>query len=338
VSESRVPRALAVIEQNAEAQLRLVEDMLDVSRIVKGTFRLDTKPTSLSAAIEAAVETVRPAAAARQIALSVDADPDADRVRGDAARLQQAVWNVLSNAIKFTPTGGRVAVIVRRAGPLIEVEVSDTGEGIEADVLPFIFDRFRQGDSGMNRSHMGLGLGLAIVRHILEMHGGRAQVKSEGRGKGATFTLSLPALEYERPEAAAARPLGAPESDGALNGLSVLLVEDDADAREMLAELLATKGVRVVATENVQDGLAALDREGPDVVLSDIAMPGDDGFELIRQIRQRPGGRNLPALAISAYSRAEDRSRSLASGFQRHIAKPVNAADLFDALSELTGR
>jgi len=336
VSDARVPRALAVIEQNAEAQLRLVEDMLDLSRIIKGTFRLDTKPMSLSAAIDAAIETVRPAAAARRIALTVDADPDADRVRGDAARLQQAIWNLLSNAIKFTPSGGRVSVGVHRAGPLIQVEVSDTGEGIEGDVLPFIFDRFRQGDSGMNRAHMGLGLGLAIVRHIMEMHGGRAEVKSEGKGKGATFTLSVPALDHERGETGAAAAAAVGAHDTALSGISVLLVEDDADAREMLAELLSTRGIRVVVTANVQDGLAAFEREALDVVLSDLAMPGEDGFDLIRQIRRHPRGGELPAIAISAYARAEDRSRSLASGFQRHLAKPVNPADLFGALSELT--
>ena len=342
VSQEKMSRAFEVVERNALAQLDLVEDLLDLSRVITGKFRLDVQPVNLTATINAAVEAIQPAATAKGISVKVDAGPDESLIAGDEARLQQVIWNLLSNAIKFTLRGGRVTVALRRHESQFEIEVSDTGEGIEPAVLPYVFDRFRQGDSGTTRAHQGLGLGLAIVRHIVELHGGRVDVASPGKGQGATFMISLPFVQPVRIAAVksgrdvvipARRPYTA-----ALSGVRALVVDDDSDTRELLAEVLRSRGVVVTAVSSVEEGLAALDREVPDILLSDIAMPDRDGFDLIRRVRERPADRggHVPAVAITAYARPEDTERSLASGYQMHVTKPVDMDELIATVASLT--
>ena len=342
VSKEKMSRAFEVVERNALAQLDLVEDLLDLSRVITGKFRLDVQPVNLTGTINAAVEAIQPAATAKGITVKVDAGPDESLISGDEARLQQVIWNLLSNAIKFTLRGGRVTVTLRRHESQFEIEVSDTGEGIEPAVLPYVFDRFRQGDSGTTRTHQGLGLGLAIVRHIVELHGGRVDVTSPGKGQGATFVISLPFVQPPRMAAVKSgrevvipprRPYAA-----ALSGVRALVVDDDSDTRELLAEVLRSRGVVVTAAASVEEGLAALDREVPDVLLSDIAMPDRDGFDLIRLVRERPADRggHVPAVAITAYARPEDSERSLTSGYQMHVTKPVDMDELIATVASLT--
>jgi PAS domain S-box-containing protein len=335
----KMTRALEVVERNALAQLDLVEDLLDLSRIITGKFRLDVQPVDLPSAIRAAVEAIQPAANAKGITITVDTRTESSPIMGDAARLQQAVWNLLSNAIKFTPNGGRVSVKLRRTESDAQIEVADSGEGIDGAVLPYIFDRFRQGDAGMTRSHQGLGLGLAIVRHIVEMHGGRASVTSAGRGQGATFTMVIPALAEVRSAEAPAGDRGR-TAQRSLAGIRALVVDDDGDARDLLAEVLRASGVDVVLAASATEGLAAFERQQPDVLVTDLAMPETDGFELIRRIRALPsdrGGR-VPAVAVTAYARAEDSERSLTSGFQAHLTKPIDSERLLSAIADLAGR
>jgi PAS domain S-box-containing protein len=342
---AKVQRAYDVIERNAVAQLDLVEDLLDLSRIITGKFRLDVQTIDLASSIGAAVEAIQPAAAAKRIAVTVDADRSCCDVLGDAARLQQAVWNLLSNAIKFTPPGGRVSIVVKpgEAGQVV-IEVADTGEGIDEAVLPFVFDRFRQGESGTTRTHMGLGLGLAIVRHIIELHGGRAEATSAGKGQGATFRLILP-IRAAEPRAVdsvnvmfAQTPRRQPMRT--LAGLRALVIDDDYEARELVTEVLRSRGMEVTTVASAAEALAALDRRVPDIILSDIAMPELDGHEMMRRVRTRSAaqGGDVPAVALTAYARPEDSERSLASGFQVHLAKPVDADRLISTVVALAGR
>jgi PAS domain S-box-containing protein len=348
VREERRAHALEVIERNAGAQLRLVEDLLDVSRIITGKFRLDVQQVDVSSTIEAALEAVQPAAMAKRIQLRKALDPTAGTLHGDAGRLQQMVWNLLANAVKFTPHGGFVQITLRRAVSVLEIEVSDNGEGLIPDVLPFVFDRFRQADSGPSRGHMGLGLGLAIVRHIAELHGGAVSASSPGPGQGATFRITLPV------EASAVRDTGANRlypsisqahggpmpAPSALLGVHVLVVENDADARELITSLLANCAADVTAVESAGEALAALDRRLPDVILSDIEMPEVDGYEFIRLVRarDRAQGGSVAAIALTAYARPEDRERLLRSGFQAHLAKPVDFNELVAAVASFGGK
>jgi len=346
VPAAKVPRALEVIEHNANAQVRLVEDLLDLSRIITGKFRLDVQPTHLSTSVEAAVAAIQPAATAKNIVVEVVADAEAGLVYGDPQRLQQAVWNLLSNAIKFTAAGGRVKVELTGEPGHVVIIVTDSGEGIPPDVLPFVFDRFRQADSGTTRSHMGLGLGLAIVRHIVELHGGRVSVASDGVGRGATFRVALPAM----PEAPLPAVLPQPRTvdDGHANalagtagrlisGLRVLVVDDDGDALHLLVELLEQHAAAVRTAQSVDEAVAEIARECPDVIITDIAMPVRDGYDLLKHVREQVPER-VPMLALSAYARTEDRARSAQSGFAAHLAKPLDVDELLVAIADATGR
>ncbi|HEU4406959.1 MAG TPA: ATP-binding protein [Polyangiaceae bacterium] len=330
-------KALEVIERNAAAQAQLIDDLLDVSGIIAGKLRLEPRPIDVAAAVGAAAEAVRPAAEAKALRFEADLDPSAGPVAGDAVRLQQIAWNLLSNAVKFTPRGGRVRARVARRGGHVELRVEDTGEGIPAAFLPHVFERFRQRDGSTTRRHGGLGLGLAIVKHLVELHGGRVWAESEGEGKGAAFTVELPLAAG--PGAAARAPAAAPlpSSPPGLAGLRVLVVDDDADARALAASVLAGCGAAVRTAASAADALAEVRRERPDVVVSDVGMPGEDGYAFVRRLRALPPGEGgaTPAAALTAYASATDRRAALAAGFQMHVAKPVEPADLLATVAAL---
>ena len=335
-------RALETIERNARSQAQLIADLLDVSRIITGKLRLDFKPVELRRIIDSALETVRPAADAKGILLDISIGPLASPVLGDADRLQQVIWNLLSNAIKFTPRTGRVEVRVREEGGNAVIRVSDSGIGIRPDFLPYVFDRFRQAEGSITRTHGGLGLGLSIVRHLIELHGGTAEVESAGEGEGAIFSVRLPL----RAELAGDDPLdrtgvtaGLFSTPDLLAGVRVVVVEDEADTRELLALSLQQCGAEVSAFGSVPEALASFDLAVPDVLLSDIGVPGEDGYSLIRKVRALPPalGGNVPAAALTAYARAEDRLRALEAGYQTHLAKPVDPAELIATVARLAG-
>ncbi|HZH32905.1 MAG TPA: PAS domain S-box protein [Pyrinomonadaceae bacterium] len=355
LDEATHRRALETIERNAQSQVQLIDDILDVSRIIRGKLRLNVRPAELAPVIEAAVDSVRPAAEAKGIRLQVVLDPRAGPVSGDPDRLQQVVWNLLSNAIKFTPKDGRVQVLLTRVNSHLEFTVTDTGQGIERKFLPYVFDRFRQADPSTTRKHGGLGLGLAIVRHLVELHGGTVTAESEGAGQGTTFKVSLPLMIVHQPEFASnangdhdAPPAEHPTAGGRvalecpseLQGLRVLIVEDEADSREMLVIVLTQCGAQVRAVANAADALSQLEAWRPDVLISDIEMPGEDGYSLIRKVRSLPAerGGKIPAAALTAYARAEDRMRALLAGFQLHVPKPVEPAELAAVVASLAGR
>ena len=338
-------RALDTIERNARAQAQLIEDLLDVSRVIAGKLRLDVRHVELAPIVAAAVEAARPAADAKGVHLRSFADERAPAVLGDADRLQQVVWNLLSNAIKFTPRGGEVWVgLARRAGHA-EISVRDTGQGIAPDFLPHVFDRFRQADGTPTRAHGGLGLGLAIVRHLVELHGGTVAATSAGEGQGATFTVQLPATELRiddyglRNEEAASGQSEIRNSQPAmLQGLHVLVVDDEADARELITLALAQGGAHVAAVASAAEALAAFAAQRPDLLVSDIGMPGTDGYALIREVRAQEAARglaHLPAVALTAYARPDDRAQALRAGYDAHVAKPVEPAELVVQLARL---
>ena len=345
LDEESSARALETIDRNARAQNRMIEELLDVSRIITGKLRLDVRPVDLPLVVEEAVDSVRPAADAKAVRLQLVLDPQAGPVSGDPDRLQQVIWNLLSNAVKFTPKGGRVQVRLERINSHVELTVSDTGQGIEPEFLPFVFDRFRQADMTKKRAHGGLGLGLAIARHLLELHGGAIRAASGGTGQGATFTVTLPlmvvraqpgAAERRHPTAVESLPY---ESGPALDGLRVLVVDDEPDTRELLAAVLKGRGAAVTLAASAGEALQAIERETPHVLVSDIGMPGEDGYELISRVRALPPerGGNVPAAALTAYAREDDRIRALLAGFQIHIPKPVNPAELAAVVATLAG-
>jgi signal transduction histidine kinase len=338
-------RAVSVIERNARSLKQLIEDILDVSRVVTGKLRLAIAPMDLCAVVEAALESVRPSAEAKQIALAVDCPPAAGAMDGDADRVHQIVWNLLSNAVKFTPEGGHVTVRARRDDAHVQLEVADTGVGIEEEFLPYIFDRFRQADSSSTRRHGGLGLGLAIARHLAELHGGTVQARSPGPGQGTTFTVRLPAraaraaapatLPGAPPTPASEAPSGA--AAGRLDGLRVLVVEDEPDTLDLVATILRERGATVEAVATTQDARDALARLRPDLLLSDIGLPGEDGLALMRAIRTlapEQGGQ-VPAVALTAYAREQDRAQALHAGFQAHLPKPIQPQDLVRVISQV---
>jgi PAS domain S-box-containing protein len=340
-------KALETIERNARAQAQLIEDLLDVSRIVTGNLRLDVRPVDPNSLIEAAVEAVRPAAEAKNVRVQKILDTGVASLAGDPVRLQQVVWNLLSNAIKFTPKGGRVQIKLERVNSHVEIAVSDSGAGIAAEFLPHVFERFRQADQRTTRQHGGLGLGLAIVRHIVELHGGTVRAESEGEGRGATFTVLLPVAPVhqtasvgERVHPAARDTLPSYDCPERLDGLKVLVVDDEPDARELLGVAIRRCGAQVRVVGSAQEALEALEDERPDLLISDIGMPGEDGYDLIRRVRQLPaeGGGKVPAIALTAYARTEDRLRALRAGYQMHVTKPVEMAELMAVAASLVRR
>ena len=346
-SEDETEKALSIIERSARAQNQLIDDLLDVSRIITGKLRLNVRAVDLTNTITAAVDAARPAAEAKGIRLQILLDPQAEPISGDPDRLQQIVWNILSNAVKFTPKGGRVQVRLERVNSHVEIVISDTGKGIEKEFLPHVFDRFRQSDGSMTRRHGGLGLGLAIVRQLVELHGGQVSVSSEGDGQGATFTVSLPVLPVRRePESKVPRVHPAAQNSLAsdcppeLADLRVLLVDDESDSRELLTVVLESCRAVVTAAGSAAEALEKFQQAEFDIFISDIGMPEEDGFSLIGKIRELPNerGGGIPAIALTAYARAEDRVQALRSGFQMHLAKPVESTELVAAVANLAGR
>jgi len=342
--------ALTVIERNARSQAQIIADLLDMSSIISGKVRLDVQPFDVASVVNATVETVRPAAQAKSIRLRVVLDPMAGPLRGDPNRLQQVLWNLLTNAVKFTPKDGRVSVTLARANSHLEIEVADNGEGIDPEFLPHVFDRFRQADASAARHHGGLGLGLSIAKQLVEMHGGSISAKSPGKGAGATFRVALPLMDA-RDGSTEGDPARAPPARSAdalmvdeiretnLRGLKVLVVDDEPDARSLIQRLLQDSHASVVTAASAAEAMQALAREVPDVIVSDIGMPGEDGYALIRRIRALGNGMaDIPAIALTAYARAEDRLKAFDAGFQSHLSKPVGASELLAAVESLARR
>ena len=324
--------AVEVIERNAEAQIRLIEEVLDVSRIITGKMTLAAEPIDVRAVLRAAIDMVRPGMQAKRIRLEERID-EVPAVVGDGHRLQQVFWNLLSNALKFTGEDGAITVSLRDAPPHVEFEIADTGVGIRREVLPFVFDRFRQADSSMKRTHGGLGLGLAIVRHIVELHGGNVRAVSEGEGYGASFVITLPSAGRAMPDDVSAATSSPSTTPAALRGRTILVVEDHDDARDLIASVLDSAGGRVLAASTTAEGLAHARRERPDVLLADLGLPGEDGYVLLTRFRAIYP--DVPAIALTAYARATDRHRALAAGFAHHVIKPVDPNQLVDLIVEV---
>ncbi len=334
-SPAEIEETAEVIERSGWAQAKIIEDLLDMSRITSGKMRLSMQTVDLCELVNAAVDSLQPAAQEKEIQVRKQLDPSAGRVLGDAGRLQQILWNLLSNAIKFTPQNGRVDVALRQVDSHVEISVADTGKGIKAEFLAHIFDRFSQQDATMSRRHGGLGLGLAIVKHLVDMHGGTVQVQSDGENKGCTFTIKLPlpivpgkaaAPGNVRSGAGAAHPLGLPVVN--LAGLKVLVVDDEADSREIVRRFLEEHRAEVTTAESAKLALAEIHRSRPDLIVSDIGMPQTDGYQFMRQLRSlaEGDGGKIPAVAVTAFARSEDRTKSSLAGYQAHVTKPINPA------------
>jgi signal transduction histidine kinase/CheY-like chemotaxis protein len=356
--DEELDEGLDVIERNTRVQTQLIEDLLDMSRIISGKIRLDVQRVDLQDVVRAAVASVRHSADAKDIRLQAVLDPLAGPVRGDPNRLQQCFWNLLSNAIKFTPKGGKVQVSLARVDSHVEVCVVDNGQGIKPEFLPHVFERFRQADASTTRRHGGLGLGLSIVKHLVELHGGSVRAKSPGEGQGATFCIELPRMVVHATDPAAARPASDTAAAAAaaalapavtrldrldypsLEGITVLAVDDEPDARTLIRRVLEQCGARVLLAASASEGLESVRRERPDMIISDIGMPVEDGYTFIQQVRRLPpdqGGRT-PAAALTAFARAEDRTRALRAGYQTHVAKPVEPMELTAVVASLATR
>jgi PAS domain S-box-containing protein len=337
LDETASQHALETIERNVAIQTRLIEDLLDVSRIITGRLRLDVRAVDLNAIIREALDAVLPAAEAKAIRVEAVLEPGAARLLGDPARLQQVMWNLVSNAVKFTPTGGRVEVRHENDGTEARISVNDTGQGISPEFLPHVFERFRQAESSSGRIHGGLGLGLAIVRHLVELHGGAVRAASSGIGRGSTFIVTLPCRALE---ATAPSTPGRPAELPTLDGIRVLVVDDDADARDLLGMVLTQARADVVTVGSSQEALALLEQAPPDVLVSDIGLPEENGYELIRRVRALAAkrGGEIPAIALTGHARSEDQDRALAAGYQVHVAKPVEPAALISAIASVVGR
>jgi len=339
--EKVLTQGLEAIDRNARVQAQLIDDLLDVSRIVSGKLNLEVRPLDITSVARAAINVVRPAAEAKEISLDYWAEPGLGAISADSARLHQIIWNLLSNAVKFTPHGGKICVRVEQDGADARVTVKDTGQGIEPEFLPRVFDRFLQADSSTTRSFGGLGLGLAIVRHLVELHGGTVSAESEGLNKGATFSATFPLLT-ERTEPISVAHSGEISvlENQSLDGLRVLLVDDEPEAREIISTVMTRTGAEVTACKSASEALATLLEWKPDVILSDIAMPDEDGYSFIGKVRSLPRekGGATPAAALTAYARDVDRTQALAAGYQMHIAKPIAATQLVTIVARLAGR
>lgn len=344
-------RALETIERNAKSQAQLVEDLLDVSRMITGKLQLQKISVDVASVINAAIDAVQLAASSKDIELQVTLDPSARHVLGDANRLQQIVWNLLSNAIKFTPAGGRVDIYLEREQSHVAIKVSDTGQGIAPEFLPYVFERFRQADGGSTRRHGGLGLGLALVRHLVELHGGTIEATSDGEGKGATFTIELPLAPVDKSSKltrsesvmisqglSAGVQAALAASMSMLNGRRVLIVDDDPDTLQMLSVMLEERQAEVQAASSTEEAMEMLEWYQPHVVVVDLAMPGEDGYSLIQRIRRHEQlvRRTIPAVALTAQVRVEDRARALSAGFNMFVPKPVEVDELITAICNLT--
>ena len=347
LSPENVAKALDTIERNARAQAQLVDDLLDVSRIITGKLRMDVRPADPNAFIDAAVEAVRPAAEAKGVRVQKVVDTGLLSIPGDPVRLQQVVWNLLSNAIKFTPREGRVQIRSERVNSHLEIVVSDTGQGIAPDFLPHVFDRFRQADQKTSRQHGGMGLGLAIVRHLVELHGGTVRADSEGEGRGATFTVMLPISPVYQVDTSgsrvhpSARDLLPPsDSTDRLDGLRILVVDDEGDTRDLLKQGLEYCGATVKVADSAGEAMDLMKTSIPDVLISDIGMPGTDGYDFIRQVRKlsRQRGGKVAAIALTAYTRIEDRLQALRAGYDMHVPKPVELTELVAVAASLARR
>lgn len=340
----KVKNAVEVIERGGKAQTQLIDDLLDTARIISGKLRLDIGPVNLAAVIEGAVQTIYPAANAKRITIKTDLNPKVGQIAGDPERLQQVIWNLLSNAVKFTPAGGRVEARLARIDPHICITVSDTGKGISADFLPFVFDRFRQADASSSRRYGGLGLGLALVKYLVELHGGTIEAFSEGDGNGATFKVMLPVPAVSRSHREAETVTLAAGPEKALAGVCALVVDDEDDARELLKTVIGQYGADVVAARSADEAFALITtapvQKRPDVMVTDLGMPDEDGYSLLRRVREweHEHGCYIPAVALTAYGRSEDRKRALLAGFQMHIAKPVEPDELAVVVASLVKR
>jgi PAS domain S-box-containing protein len=338
-------QGLDIIERNARVQAQIIEDLLDMSRIISGKVRLDVQWIELSAVLNESIETLRSTAQAKGVFLQAWLDPFARPIYGDPNRLQQVFWNLLNNAIKFTPKDGKVEVVLKHASTEVQVSVIDTGEGIAPEFLPYIFDRFQQGDSSTTRRHGGLGLGLAIVKQLIELHGGNVRVQSDGLGKGAAFSVRLPlTAAYSEPEKEGHPPEATPRENPpmpevSLTGIQVLVVDDEIDARDLVKKLLETAGATVSTAGSASEAMELIRAGRPDVLVCDIGMQEEDGYSLIRRLRaiEKKEGGVLPAVALSAYARSEDRTKAIRSGFQIHLAKPVEPTELLAVISSLAG-
>ena len=342
---NEIAEALEVIERNARSQTKIIEDLLDMSRIVSGKVRLDVQSVELLPVIEASIESVNPMAAAKQIRLTSVLDPLAGPISGDPARLQQIIWNLLTNALKFTPKGGRVHVVLERANSHLEISVTDSGQGITPEFLPHVFDRFRQADASTTREQPGLGLGLAIVKNLVELHGGTVLAKSPGLNQGSTFIVALPVPSAKfQAKTDGRHPSsldgGVADESPDLTGVHVLAVDDEADARRLIKRILSRCGATVETAGSAKEALECLKKTRPHVFITDIGMPGEDGYTTIRKVRQlgAQNGGNIPAIALTAFARSEDRRRAILSGFQMHIAKPVEPSELVAMVANLANR
>ena len=346
-AQDDVSHGLEVIERNARSQTKLIEDLLDVSRITTGKMRLNIRQAPIGPVIEAATDVIRPAVDAKGIHFDckVDNEASATVIGGDPDRLQQVFWNLLSNAAKFTPPGGRIACQLSLNDGRVRFAVTDSGKGIDPKFLPSVFDRFRQADSSSTRSQGGLGIGLTIVRHIVELHGGTVHAQSEGEGKGATFVVELPIVhEFHAGQSPVARPaVVRPVDDSAvpdITGIRILLVDDEPDTREVIGQMLFRAGAQVELAASAREAFESITGKLPDILVSDIAMPDEDGYSLVQKVRARPNGEggDLPAVALTAYAREEDRRRALAAGFQAHLSKPIEPSDLIRTVARFAVR
>ncbi|HYP50920.1 MAG TPA: ATP-binding protein, partial [Pyrinomonadaceae bacterium] len=350
LSQEDAARAVETIYRNSKSQAQLIEDILDVSRIVTGKLRIEPKPTALAPVIQTAVESLGPAIEAKNIRLQMRLNFEPRMVYADADRLQQVVWNLLSNAIKFTPEKGQVTITLESDSSQTKIVVSDTGKGISAEFLPFVFERFRQADGSSTSMHGGLGLGLSIVRHLVELHGGSVEVESRGEGTGTTFTVRLPLWETQENKIADFKSDDLPANGSStgkteaadnqvkVKGLRILIVDDEIDTLDLLVAVLGQKGVEVKAETRVKDALETIKEWQPDIIVSDIAMPEEDGYSLIKKLRDLPPeqGGAIPAIALTAYVGVKERTRVLESGFQMYVPKPVEPSELLSAIANFT--